>query len=175
MVEIDDDELLGSWEGSLFYVTGAVYAALVLLPYLPSLEGTFKLLALGLLFCGVLSYWLAVYLFGHLPDFVALKGQEAWLRDIYAFGITGVVGAVIVGTSARLLVPLALRWSGWLMLLGAGCLGGIVFSIGYNAKPTWHWGIDYVYWLPGHIAWQVLFCLALYYGSNRGSRVTEVA
>ena len=44
----------------LLRATGAVFSALVVVPFLPSLKGAFKLRALALLFCGALSYWAAI-------------------------------------------------------------------------------------------------------------------
>ena len=51
------------------------------------------------------------------------------------------------------------------MLAGAGLLGGIVLQLGYGAGFGM-WTPDFEYLLPGHIAWEVLVCLALYYGST---------
>ena len=137
------------------YATGAVFAALVLLPYLPDLKGTSVLRALLLLVCGALSYWLAMNLFFRLGD-----------SSRFILEIAGMVGAVVIGVGARWLIPLALRWDGWIMVVAAGCLGAIVLDAGIalgivmkNAVPT-------VYLVPGHAAWQVLVCLALYYGSE---------
>jgi len=141
--------------GLPFYGAGAVFAALVLVPFLPNLEGANKLRALALLLCGMLSYWSAVNLFVRMDNPGAI-----------AMGLSGVCGALIVGIGARLFVPLVLRWDGWLLLAGAGLLGGIVLQLGYDAGFGM-WTPDYEYWLPGHIAWEVLVCLALYYGSDR--------
>jgi hypothetical protein len=140
--------------GLPFYGTGAVFAALVLVPFLPNLEGANKLRALALLLCGMLSYWAAVNLLVRMDELGA-----------FAMGLAGVCGALIVGIGARLFVPLVLRWQAWLMLAGAGLLGGIVLQLGYDAGFGM-WTPDYEYWLPGHIAWEVLVCLALYYGST---------
>jgi hypothetical protein len=157
--------VLTTW--SLFHATGAVFGALVLVPYLPDLKGTRKLRALALLLCGALSYWLAIFRF-----------QEGWLlaaqfpfdRSYLARGLgeAGILGALIVGIGARAIIPLSLRWSGWLMLVVAGGVGGLVLSTGFNAGISSALGqYDYQYWLPGHIAWEVLVCVALFYGSRR--------
>ena len=53
------------------------------------------------------------------------------------------------------------------MLVLAGCLGGVVLGIGFDAGFTMKNGVPNLYLLPGHITWQVLVCLALYYGSER--------
>ena len=148
--------------GLPFYGTGAVFAALVLVPFLPNLEGANKLRALALLFCGMLSYWSAVNLLVRLDELGAI-----------AMGLSGVCGALIVGVGARLFVPLVLRWHGWLMLAGAGFLGGIVLHFGYDAG--FGWTHHYEYWLPGHLAWEVLVCLALYYGSSLKGSMAESA
>jgi hypothetical protein len=157
--------VLTTW--SLFHATGAVFGALVLVPYLADLQGAKKLRALLLLLCGVLSYGLAMYRF-----------QAGWIltspfpsdRAYLAMGLgeAGILGAMIVGIGARVAVPLSLRWYGWLMLAVAGCVGGLVLSTGYVAGIGHSLGeFNYVYWLPGHITWQVLVCVALFYGSTR--------
>jgi hypothetical protein len=144
--------------GLPFYAAGAVFAALVLVPFLPDLKGANKLRALALLLCGALSYWSAVAFLMRLDDVGAIE-----------IGLAGVCGALIVGIGARLFVPLVLRWHGWLMLVGAGFLGGIVLHFGYDAG----FGMSphYEYWLPGHVAWEVFVCLALYYGSERSEQL----
>jgi hypothetical protein len=139
--------------GLPFYGTGAVFAALVLVPFLPNFEGANKLRALALLLCGMLSYWSAVN----------LAGLDA--LGAFAMGLAGVCGALVVGIGARLFVPLVLRWDGWLMLAGAGLLGGVVLQLGFDAGLGM-WTRHYEYWLPGHLTWEVLVCLALYYGST---------
>ena len=55
------------------------------------------------------------------------------------------------------------------MVLAAGCLGGAVVGIGEEMHT--HGGDESLYWLPGHIAWEVLVCLALYYGSERATNL----
>jgi hypothetical protein len=141
--------------GLPFYGTGAVFAALVLVPFLPNLEGANKLRALALLLCGMLSYWAAVNLLLLFGDY-----------SRFMLEIAGVVGAVIVGVGARLLIPLVLRRSGWLMLVAAGCLGAIVLDVGIDLGFTMKNAVPNKYLLPGHVAWQVLVCAALYYGST---------
>ena len=154
-----------------FWVTGAVFSALVLVPYLPGLKGASLLRALALLLCGSLSYWTAVY-FAVDDDLNIQRNLPAFFASsVIWIGIAGVIGALIVGIGARLFIPLALRWRGWLMLAGAGLLGGMILGISLDAGFS-IWGpTNYDYWLPGHMAWQVLVCLALYYGS-RGNRTT---
>ena len=155
-----------------YWVTGAAFSALVLVPYLPSLKGTLMLRALALLLCGAISYWAAVSfaIADPIEDLglpTVFKSNELLFGIARVFGIAGVVGALIVGIGARLFVPLALPWRGWLMLAGAGLLGGIVLGFSEDAAVG-AWGkINYTYWLPGHLAWEVLVCLALYYGSDQ--------
>jgi len=154
-IVVGGDFLGGTTAGYPLYATGVVYAALVLLPYMPSLKGSLMPRALALLFCGALSYWSSINLY-------------FWLGDSSKFmlEIAGVVGAVIVGIGARLLIPLALRRSGWLMLAAAGCLGAVVLDVGIDLGFTMKNAVPNKYLLPGHVAWQVLVCLALYYGST---------
>ena len=154
--------LAGGYAQYLNYGTGAVFAARVLLPYLPGLKGVHKSRALALLLCGVLSYWSAMSLLVRLGN---LESPSAAIP----MGLAGAGGALIIGISARLFVPLVLRRSGWFMLMGAGLLGGIVLGISYDAGGG-AWGLNYKYLLPGTIVWQLLVCLALYYGSE--SRIT---
>jgi hypothetical protein len=151
----------------LRWATGGVYGALVLVPYLPSLKGIFKLRALALLSCGVLSYWAAIWTATHIAVPKSLEDLGRGLAFGHMLGFAGVVGATIIGIGACLLVPLTLRWDGWLRLMGAGILGGLALSIGFDAGIGGMRPGHPIYWLPGHIAWQVLVCLALYYGSIR--------
>lgn len=157
-----EDYLRGSTLGYLGNSAGAVFAALVLVPYLPGLKGTFKLRALALLYCGFLSYAGAMDIFFWFSDPAYLGGFWRVPSVLISMAAAGVGGALIVGIGARLLVPLVLRWSGWLMLMAAGALGGIVLGSNFHA-----WMSGAVGLLPGHIAWQLLVCLALYYGSER--------
>jgi hypothetical protein len=159
MVETADSLSYGDY---LRFASGGVYAALVLVPYLPSHKGGFKFRALGLMLVGVLSYWSAITITAvvDVPRVWMLNEQGV------AFEVAGIVGAVIIGIGARLLVPLALRWWGWLLLMGAGLLGALVLDLGFGAGPGVLAGFNYLYWLPGHVTWQVLVCLALYYGSE---------
>ena len=150
-------------------VTGAVYGALVLLPYLPGLEGANKLRAVALLFCGVLSYWSSITLFVWLGNFGFPGTSSNVPGALIPMGLAGVGGALVIGIGARLLVPLVLRRSGWLMLAGAGLLGGVVLGIGLPASIGPAGTIDYRYWLPGHVTWQLLVCLALYYGAEESA------
>jgi len=153
---VEGGDLLGDSTISYsMYATGAVFAALVLLPYLPSLKGAFILRALLLLLCGALSYWSAMNLFFRLGD-----------SSRFMLEIAGIVGAVIVGIGARLLIPLVMRWYGWIMLVAAGCLGAIVLDVGIDLGFTMKDAVPTKYLVPGHVAWQVLVCLALYYGSE---------
>ena len=165
-------ELNESWFGShwsyAFYGTGAVYSALVLVPYLRDVRGLHMLRAIALLFCGALSYWSAVMLIEYdlapAPDF--LKGLDEDSALAYSMAMSGMLGAAIVGFGARLLIPLPLSWSGWLMVLGAGLLGGIALGLSFGSGVSVGGNFSYQYWLPGHVAWQLLVCLALYYGSE---------
>jgi len=179
MAELDR-VIWGVGPGLLFYATGGVFSALVLVPYVPSLKGTFKLRAIGLLLVGMLSYWLAVLVGISVDDtlmpvdptpdilFGVVMPYRAWPWTV-DLAIAGVCGALIVGIGARLLVPMTLRWLGWLMLIGAGCLGGALVGIGQELH---RFGDDQlVFWWPGHIAWEVLVCLALYYGSERATNL----
>jgi hypothetical protein len=135
------DSLANGYGQYLNWATGAVFAALVLLPYLPNLQGTYKLRAVALLFCGVLSYWSSITLFVWL-------GHPGLQGAAIPMGLAGVGGALIIGIGARLIVPLVLRWRGWLLLMGAGLLGGIVLGISFPASIGAAGTIDHKY-LPG--------------------------
>jgi len=156
----------GSTPGFPTYATGAVYAAFVLVPYLPGLRGTLKLRALTLLACGALSYFLAIRVFIWAPGI---------LMEIGRMGFVGIVAALIIGIGARFIIPLDIRLDGWLMLVGAGLVGGVVVGIGYGPGFSTMSGMNGPFLLPGHVAWQVLVCLALYYGSNRNSEPQRLA
>ena len=160
MAEISGSLVNGAY---LMWATGGVYSALVLVPYLPGIKGVFMPRAVALVFFGVLSYWSA-------QMFAAdAAAPGIWMLDkqTVSMEIAGALGAVIIGIGARLLVPLALRWRGWFLLVGAGLLGAWVLNLGFEAGAGRLGGITYLYWLPGHVTWQVLVCLALYYGSDR--------
>jgi hypothetical protein len=161
-IDLSSRSVFESVFGTLSFSTGAVFSALVLIPYLPSFKGVFKYKALALMLCGVLSYWSALNLF-RLAD-------DLGLGEVAVFGEAGLVGAVIVGIGARLFIPLALSQRGWLMLAAAGCLGGLAFPCLLPLEVTAPGSRHMLELLPGTVVWQLLVCLALYYGSDWRAR-----
>jgi len=160
MVEAADSLDVGVY---LIWATGGVYAALVLVPYLPGIQGVKLLRAVSLVLIGVLSYWSALTFAadGAAPGIWMLDPQTVSME------IAGALGALIIGIGARLLIPLALRWQGWLLLVAAGLLGALAVNLGFDAAAGTPGGGSNLYLLPGHAVWQLLVCLALFYGSDQ--------
>jgi hypothetical protein len=126
------------------YVVGAVFGALVLAPYL----GVRQQIVRFILLCGASAaiYWLAVWFVTDGPI-----GYDA----ITSFVIVGAGAALLSGLAVVVIAPRQLSARLILLTLVAGAIGGAVFDLKFASDQ---------YLLAGHVAWQLLTCLALHFG-----------
>ena len=153
------DWLSGAWEVldspyATYVPIGAVFGALVLVPFLPAWRqriGSVAALVLG----SIVIYGLAVQLAFEQYGPLDLEYETSIV-------VSGLLGALLVGVLAKVAVPLRTSVWSWAAVAGAGLIGGIVFS--------WAWseGGDASI-VVGYVVWQVLVCLALGIGRTTGS------
>ena len=126
------------------YVVGAVFGALVLAPYLGARQRFIRFI--GLCVASAAIYWLAVWFVTDGPI-----GYDA----VTAFVIAGAGAALLSGIAVVAIAPRSfdLRLAGFTLV--AGALGGAAFELKFAFDQ---------YLLAGHVAWQMLTCLALHFG-----------
>jgi hypothetical protein len=173
---------VGGW--FLTWATGGVFSAFVLLPYLDLRSSHLKLRGALLLLGGMLSYYFAANQSSEQFNVRWLFPFSDWVRDkpddwellyvngrlVYLICTAGVYGAAIIGLAARFVIPLKLSWYGWILVLVAGFVGGFLVAVGVDLDVDQYEGEQSVSWWPGHIAWELLVCLALYYGQPKAVR-----
>jgi hypothetical protein len=124
---------------------GAVFGALVLVPFLPLQR-----------WCGVRS--IALIAGGGAIQLTAARLARYLLLSLHAHRLTaiscaGVAGSLLVGVLARTLIPLHAGWRLWTSVTAAGLVAGVLLgSLPAHAGPAWIFGL---------VAWQVLVCAAL--------------
>lgn len=128
---------------------GSVYAALVIGPYLG--EERRWLNMLGLLVAGAGSYYLAIMAAGNVGSWPV------------SFTIAGLVGVGVLVVPSLFFLPYRMYLKGWLALALAGATGGFCVGVGYELEGFGLDTGDIQYYLPGHLAFKVLVCAALYY------------
>lgn len=158
----------------LRFGSGSVFTLFVVVPYLTPDTSFRSMRVMALLVVGALSYYFALWWVNEWPN-----PAPAWLSRlsdsvnwdfVYGIGVAGVHGAAVVGLGARIIVPLKLLWRGWAYLLVAGFVGGLAVGLGANALEFKSTGLEVgVHIWPGHLLWEVLVCLALYYGHTKQS------
>lgn len=127
----------------LIWLSGAFYAALVMLRYVDRRTAPWRPVAL--LFAGAVSYWIGV------QYAAVLRPSESMIFDT---ATAGVITAAFVGYLLIRLGTLAFAYPRFAALCIAGGVGGaaIGWSVSHD-QPL----------LPGHAVWQILTCVALYY------------
>jgi hypothetical protein len=139
-----------------YALTGAAFGALVLVPLLPATRrrpGPVIALLLGSILIYGAVVELAIAGFGPL----ALKGDVAIIAS-------GLLGALLTGVLAKLVVPLQATGAFWVAAFVAGLLGGFVFSLVWESSHDWLATV-------GYVGWQVAVCLALLTGTRSGDRL----
>lgn len=138
--------LLG-WGDAAVYLTGVVFGALVLVPYLAASTGR---IWRGLLLCAASAstYRLAIW--------IAIDGP---FQDnaIAAFALAGASAALVVAIAVVLLAPRAASRRLMILATLAGALGGAAFML----DLPFRW-LDEL--IVGHLSWQLLVCAALHAG-----------
>ena len=133
----------------LIWLSGAIYAALVLFRYLDPQGASWRPVAVFL--AGALSYWMGV------QYATVLRPSDSMIIDTAA---AGVITAAFVGYVTIRLGTLRFAYPQFAALCVAGGVGGAV--IGWSASN------DQTL-VPGHAIWQILTCVALYYSSRSAS------
>jgi hypothetical protein len=127
-------------------VVGAIFGALVLAPYA---RAPHRLLR-GVALAGASA---AIYYF--TIRFVV--GGPAALSALATFLIAGACAALLCGAAVAVIAPQAFSLRLAALLVVAGAVGGAVFDSRVSFDPNL---------LLGHAAWQLLMCLALYFGQR---------
>lgn len=134
---------------------GALFGALVMAPYLASSDRRI-MRATTMCISSAAIYYAAIRFVVHGPF-----GYET----IIPFLISGGGAALLVSASVVLIAARRARWALLPMAAIGGALGGAVFE--------WSVGVESeVALIAGHLAWQVLVCVALHFGL-RPSRERE--
>ena len=131
------------------YVVGAIFGALVLAPYVGPRQLVIRLVLLCAASAAI--YWLAVWFVTDGPI-----GYDA----ITAFVIAGAGAALLSGFAVVAIAPRAFDMRLVAFTLVAGAIGGAAFDLKFAFDQ---------YLLAGHVAWQLLVCLALHFGFRTSS------
>ena len=146
------------------YLPGFIFGVLVMAPYAAASRNR-VMRAAGLGVASSVIYYLAM-------KFV-VDGPFSY-ETMTPFLISGGGSALLVGFAVLFLAPIGFRWILIPLTLVAGLFGGAAFRLN-----IWG-GIFQTSLLPGHIAWQILVCLALHFGlplptASRGTPATKPA
>lgn len=127
----------------LIWLSGAIYAALVLFRYLDPHGASWRPVAVFL--AGALSYWMGV------QYATVLRPSDSMIIDTAA---AGVITAAFVGYITIRLGTLRFAYPPFAALCVAGGVGGAVigWSVLHDSELV-----------AGHAVWQILTCVALYY------------
>jgi hypothetical protein len=130
-------------------VVGATFGAFVMVPYA---RAPLRLLR-SLLLAGAA----AVVYYGAIRFVV---DGPAGLDALTSFAIAGAGAAFLCGVAVAAIAPRLFDLRLGALLLVAGALGGAAFDVKLSYDPNL---------LLGHAAWQLLTCLALFFGSRSPS------
>ena len=146
----------GLWYWVAVWASGVAYSTLVLFRYV---TGRRRLAVIA--GAGALSYWLGVQI-AFTP--------VLWI--VINTAVAGVITAMFVGYVVARLGRLRLSVRLFMMLAGAGVIGGTV--IGWSAGDPYAREVNtnIAAYVVGHVLWQVLTCVALYL-SPQDRRSTE--
>jgi hypothetical protein len=144
---------------------GAVFGALVLVPWLGPVKGwawRAAVLLAGGMVIQLMAVNLALLLLAHgaaftLPD----AGSSSGVRLPLAIPAAGIAGALLVAAVARVVTPVRRGWRLAALAAAAGLLGGALLA-SPQALPGGR--------MSGIVAWQVLVCAALQLAGVRPAR-----
>jgi len=144
---------------------GAVFGALVLVPFLRSAQGRIGravLLVAGGMAIQLIAVHLAIRLFSLRPA-ITLDGLgvSSGVRLPFAVPAAAVTGALLVAALAQGVIPLRATGRLWALAAAAGLAGGLLLGFP-QALPGG--------WLPGLVVWQALVCAALHFGGGQQAR-----
>jgi hypothetical protein len=134
----------GVWPG---WFAGAAFAALVIGPYLARLKLPSLRIAAACI-AGALIYRLAI-------EFAA--DGPLGLGTPASFAFAGSGAAALTALVTGLLAPSRFRWHVLPLALASGALGGLAFHLLAFTEQAYE----------GHLAWQLLVCLALHFGLRK--------
>jgi hypothetical protein len=142
---------------------GAVFAALVLVPFLASgrwRAGRALLLVSGGMVIQLIAVRVALRLYLHPP-------LSAHPRLWVATALAGTAGALLVAALARLVIPVLGGLQLWAPVALAGLLGGLALGLpsALGVGPAWTFGL---------VTWQVLVCAALHVGGTHVATRAEL-
>jgi hypothetical protein len=143
---LDSTGLPGAWAENSYIFVGAIFGALVLVPFVSDRRrrtGAIVALVLG-----------SVAVYGLVVEFATKQYGPLKLDYDVAIVVSGLLGAVLVGLLAKIAVPLKTPGIFWVAVSAAGLSGGFLFSL------VWESDYDAIA-ATGFIGWQVLVCLAL--------------
>ncbi len=146
--------LLDDWSGSALgnthwplHTIAVIFGVLVMAPYAAASRMPL-LRMLAMCVASALIYFLAI-------EFVA-DGPFSY-NTVAPYLISGGGAALLVGLSIVMLVPRRASWRLFALCLVAGVIGGAAFEDSFWLGFGFHE-------IGGHLAWQVLVCLALHLG-----------
>jgi transcriptional regulator with XRE-family HTH domain len=138
-----------------FVMAGALFAVAVLCPYLrPGPRQMVR--ALGLIGASALSYFCAVCCA------LMIRGAETWLPEdpgLIYFLFASLVGVAIVLVTARVLIPLHVTATFWLLGLLASLVGGAAMYVAVEL-----FGGATLITVVGFCTWQMMACIAIHHG-----------
>jgi hypothetical protein len=130
-------------------VVGAVFGAFVLAPCARAPRRVLRGFALAVAAAAI--YYAAVRFVVNAP---------AGLDALATFVIAGAGAALLCGLAVAVIAPQPFGLRLAMLLLVAGAAGGAVFDVKFSIDPNL---------LFGHAAWQLLTCMALYFGLRSAS------
>jgi hypothetical protein len=152
--------LLGHAGGELYTldVWAALFGAVVLAPYAWN-QSHRSIRVIGLCVVSTLAYALA---FGAMVMVIDPAGTGSFpfhgpLVVTSAFLFAGGMGAFLSAVAVRLIAGRVLIARGWVYVLAAGVAGGAIFAFLIDSINECGWALM-------QAAWQVLVCVALYFG-----------
>lgn len=128
---------------------GAVFGAFVMAPYARAPRRVLRGIALTVAAAAI--YYGAVRFVVNAP---------AGLDALATFMLAGTGAALLCGLAVAVMAPQALNLRLAALLLVAGAAGGAAFDVKFSFDPNL---------IIGHAAWQILTCLALYFGPRNAS------
>ena len=150
----------GFWPEMLFFcVSGASFAAGVLFPHL-RYDRTAWFRGLGLIAVSALSYWSSI-------ETASRTNVAIFTIDTRAFIAASLVGAIIVLTGARLILPLTRSIALAVVGLPAAIIGGLFFALAMEQ--------DSLFWLSfAYLTWHILMAVAIHVSENWRRRIAEI-
>ena len=149
-----------------FALGGLLFAATVLWPHLAWDSGRLWR-AFALIAASTLSYFLAVSTVVDVPP--SWLGSER-IESPQAFMLASAVGAAVVLTAARILLPLRVSAAYWVLGALASVVGGVGLYAGGMGLTS-----DTLGAAAGFASWHVAMCLAIHFGGETSAVGRRIA